>query len=165
MGSSVRYVCHDETAPRITKESAAETTGSEALMICVNETAPAAAENGGGFDHNYVLRSATADDGLLAAARVYDPCSGRSMTVRTDQKGALSECILCGVYILHISTWHHCNSFHVAPLHLSTGAPRAHVSFLNSRRAVLQREFPVRRGRARSGPHVPAPRRAVPRLR
>ena len=45
------------------------------------------ADNGGGFDHNYVLRSPTNADGLRPAARVFDPESGRSMTVRTDQKG------------------------------------------------------------------------------
>ena len=45
------------------------------------------ADNGGGFDHNYVLRSPTNADGLRPAARVFDPESGRSMTVHTDQKG------------------------------------------------------------------------------
>eukprot|EP00967_Tisochrysis_lutea_P046062 scaffold55904_cov27-Tisochrysis_lutea.AAC.1 len=44
IGSSVRYVCHEETAPRMMKESAAETTGSEALTMWVKETAPAPSE-------------------------------------------------------------------------------------------------------------------------
>merc|ERR1719331_1456460 len=41
MGRSVRYVCHEETAPRMRKERIAETTGSDALTMCVKETAPA----------------------------------------------------------------------------------------------------------------------------
>ena len=38
----------------------------------------------GGYDHNWVLRSAV---GPHPAARVYDPASGRTLEVRTDQPG------------------------------------------------------------------------------
>ena len=38
----------------------------------------------GGYDHNWVLNQAT---GQHAAATVYDPASGRTMTVTTDQPG------------------------------------------------------------------------------
>merc|ERR1740117_171654 len=46
-----------------------------------------------GYDHNYVLRGLASSnghvssDGLQPVARVFDPHSGRHMTVRTDQKG------------------------------------------------------------------------------
>jgi aldose 1-epimerase len=47
-----------------------------------------AADNGNGYDHNYVVRSAAkGDDGLRPAARVWEPRSGRWMSVRTDQPG------------------------------------------------------------------------------
>eukprot|EP00931_Biecheleriopsis_adriatica_P118280 TRINITY_DN93718_c0_g1_i1.p1 TRINITY_DN93718_c0_g1~~TRINITY_DN93718_c0_g1_i1.p1 ORF type:complete len:375 (-),score=53.24 TRINITY_DN93718_c0_g1_i1:73-1197(-) len=42
---------------------------------------------GGGYDHNYVLRGSFGPDGLQPVARVYEPTSGRWMTVRSDQPG------------------------------------------------------------------------------
>lgn len=46
------------------------------------------ADNGRGYDHNYVLTSpAHPTDGLRPCARVWEPHSGRWMTVRTDQPG------------------------------------------------------------------------------
>lgn len=47
----------------------------------------AEADQGNGYDHNYCLRAETGADGLRAAARVYEPSSGRWMSVRTDQPG------------------------------------------------------------------------------
>jgi len=47
----------------------------------------AEADNGMGYDHNYVLRSPLGDDGLRPCARVFEPDSGRWMAVRTDQPG------------------------------------------------------------------------------
>ena len=44
------------------------------------------ADNGNGYDHNWVL-GAPAADGLRPVARVYEPTSGRTMVVRTDQPG------------------------------------------------------------------------------
>merc|ERR1719453_2537220 len=41
IGKRVRYVCHEDTAPSSTNDNAADTTGSEALTMCVKETAPA----------------------------------------------------------------------------------------------------------------------------
>lgn len=46
----------------------------------------AAADQGMGYDHNYVLRAPTAD-GMREVATVADPASGRTMRVRTDQPG------------------------------------------------------------------------------
>jgi aldose 1-epimerase len=40
---------------------------------------------GGGYDHNWVLNEA--GDGLHVAAKVYDPASGRTLTVMTTQPG------------------------------------------------------------------------------
>ena len=93
------------------------------------------ADNGGGFDHNYVLRSPTNADGLRPAARVFDPESGRSMTVHTDQKGKERSYVL--MHTTGTSTY-----------------------FL--RRSVLQRQFPEWGAGAREA-DVPAPRGAVPR--
>ena len=45
------------------------------------------ADQGMGYDHNYVLRALDATDGLRPVARVWEPASGRWMTVRTDQPG------------------------------------------------------------------------------
>ena len=45
------------------------------------------ADNGMGYDHNYVLRAPSAADGLRPVARVWEPSSGRWMAVRTDQPG------------------------------------------------------------------------------
>ena len=47
----------------------------------------AAADNGMGYDHNYVLRGDVGADGLRPAARVHESASGRWMSVRTDQPG------------------------------------------------------------------------------
>ena len=93
------------------------------------------ADNGGGFDHNYVLRSPTNADGLRPAARVFDPESGRSMTVHTDQKGKERSYVL--MHTTGTSTY-----------------------FL--RCSVLQRQFPEWGAGAREA-DVPAPRGAVPR--
>lgn len=41
--------------------------------------------NGGGYDHNYVLNRR--GDGLAAAARVYEPTTGRTMDVATTEPG------------------------------------------------------------------------------
>lgn len=45
------------------------------------------ADQGMGYDHNYVLRALEAADGLRPVARVWEPASGRWMAVRTDQPG------------------------------------------------------------------------------
>jgi aldose 1-epimerase len=46
------------------------------------------ADNGNGYDHNFVLTSpAHAADGLRPCARVWEPQTGRWMSVRTDQPG------------------------------------------------------------------------------
>ncbi len=45
------------------------------------------ADQGKGYDHNYVLRAPSAADGLRPVARVWEPSSGRWMAVRTDQPG------------------------------------------------------------------------------
>jgi len=45
------------------------------------------ADNGIGYDHNYVLRGSFDADGLQPVARVYEPSSGRWMAVRSDQPG------------------------------------------------------------------------------
>jgi len=50
-------------------------------------TGIAGADNGMGYDHNYVLRAPTGADGMRPVARVWEPTSGRWMTVRTDQPG------------------------------------------------------------------------------
>jgi len=47
----------------------------------------AQADGGMGYDHNYVLTSPPRQDGLRACGRVYEPTSGRCMTVTTDQPG------------------------------------------------------------------------------
>lgn len=47
----------------------------------------AAADNGMGYDHNYVLRKPDGADGMRPVARVWEPSSGRWMAVRTDQPG------------------------------------------------------------------------------
>ena len=44
IGSSVAYVIGEYTAPSITADRPALTTGSDALIMCVNETAPAPSE-------------------------------------------------------------------------------------------------------------------------
>ncbi len=41
----------------------------------------------GGYDHNWVLNRGAAGSDLHLAAQVYDPVSGRSMDVLTDQPG------------------------------------------------------------------------------
>ena len=45
------------------------------------------ADQGMGYDHNYVLRALDAVDGLRPVARVWEPASGRWVAVRTDQPG------------------------------------------------------------------------------
>lgn len=46
------------------------------------------ADNGMGYDHNYVLTSpVNPEDGLRSCARVWEPQSGRWMAVRTNQPG------------------------------------------------------------------------------
>ena len=47
----------------------------------------AAADNGMGYDHNYCLRGPMGSDGLQEVGRVWEPSTGRAMTVRTDQPG------------------------------------------------------------------------------
>ena len=47
----------------------------------------AEADQGMGYDHNYVLRAPDGADGLRPVARVWEPTSGRWMAVRTDQPG------------------------------------------------------------------------------
>ena len=44
-------------------------------------------EFGAGYDHNFVLTEPLGRDGLRDAATLFDPISGRQMTVRTDQPG------------------------------------------------------------------------------
>ena len=44
------------------------------------------ADNGLGYDHNYVLRGPL-EEGLQLVARVSEPTSGRWMLVKTDQPG------------------------------------------------------------------------------
>lgn len=44
-------------------------------------------EIGLGYDHNFVLTSAHGDDGLRTAAELFDPQSGRRLSVFTDQPG------------------------------------------------------------------------------
>jgi aldose 1-epimerase len=41
----------------------------------------------GGYDHNFVLSSAPGADGLRTAAHVFDPVSGRTLTVTTTEPG------------------------------------------------------------------------------
>ena len=45
------------------------------------------ADNGMGYDHNFCVSSPTGTDGLRPVARVWEPTTGRWMTVRTDQPG------------------------------------------------------------------------------
>jgi aldose 1-epimerase len=49
------------------------------------QTALLVSEGGRAFDHNYVLNNG--GGGLITAAEVYDPVSGRKMEVQTDQPG------------------------------------------------------------------------------
>ena len=39
------------------------------------------ADNGMGYDHNYVLRASTGDDGLRPVARVWDPSRRRAPNI------------------------------------------------------------------------------------
>ena len=47
---------------------------------------------GGGYDHNWVLKSGDGDDALTLAAEVHEPSSGRTLRVRTDQPGLQFYC-------------------------------------------------------------------------
>ena len=47
----------------------------------------AAADNGMGYDHNYCVSAPTGTDGLRPVARVWEPTTGRWMSVRSDQPG------------------------------------------------------------------------------
>lgn len=42
---------------------------------------------GGGYDHNFVIDGATAGNGLVDAARLFDPASGRVLNIRTTKPG------------------------------------------------------------------------------
>ena len=57
----------------------------------------AEADNGMGYDHNYVLRGEVGADGLRPVARVFEPESGRWMTAR---------CIIC-FYCLYSRLYYH----------------------------------------------------------
>ena len=45
------------------------------------------ADNGNGYDHNWCVSEAAGADGLRPVARVWEPTTGRWMSVRTDQPG------------------------------------------------------------------------------
>ena len=45
-----------------------------------------------GFDHNWVLKQAPADNGLVLAARVHEPTSGRVLEVHTTEPGIQFYC-------------------------------------------------------------------------
>ena len=53
------------------------------------------ADQGVGYDHNWCLSGATDGDGLRQVARVWEPTSGRSMAVRSDQPGRQPSAHTC----------------------------------------------------------------------
>ncbi|MEM9586616.1 MAG: aldose epimerase family protein [Planctomycetota bacterium] len=47
---------------------------------------------GGGYDHNFVLRGSSDGDGMRLAAQVYDPATGRELTIRTNEPAVQFYC-------------------------------------------------------------------------
>ncbi len=87
-----RYTATDER--QIPTGELAEVAGTpldyrrpHAIVDALRDASSAEIANARGIDHNYVIDRPEGDDGLVLAARVSDPASGRTMEVETTQPG------------------------------------------------------------------------------